>query len=80
MPALVVCSAYVFGYATGKPIYLIESCLQITMAKEEGTKTVVVGGSNDVQQQYCGTVGGQSTDFATIDTEIKVCMPEIVIY
>ena len=52
--------------------------LQVTMAKEEGVKTVVVGGSNDVQQQYCGTVGGQSTAFAIIDTEIKVCILEIV--
>ena len=42
------------------------------MNKEEGSKTVVLGGKNDVQQQYCGTVGGQSTDFSTIDTEIKV--------
>ena len=42
------------------------------MAKEEGAKTVVVGGKKGVQQQYCGTVGGQSTDFSTIDTEVKV--------
>jgi len=42
------------------------------MAKEEGVKTIVYGGRNGVQQQYCGTVGGQSTDFSTIDTEIKV--------
>jgi len=42
------------------------------MAKEEGSKTVVVGGKNDVPQQYSGIVGGQSTDFSTIDTEIKV--------
>jgi hypothetical protein len=42
------------------------------MSKEEGSKTVVLGGRKDVQQQYCGTVGGQSTDFSTIDTEIKV--------
>lgn len=46
---------------------------QITMAKEEGSKTVVLGGKNDVQQEYTGTVGGQSTDFSTIDTEVKVC-------
>ena len=46
--------------------------VQITMSKEEGVKTVVVGGKKSVGQQYCGTVGGQSTDFATIDTEIKV--------
>ena len=42
------------------------------MAKEEGSKTVVYGGRKDVKQEYCGTVGGQSTDFSTIDTEIKV--------
>ncbi|KAF5389577.1 hypothetical protein D9757_004103 [Collybiopsis confluens] len=47
------------------------SLFSITMAKEEGVKTVVLGGKNDVQQAYCGTVGGQSTDFSTIDTEIK---------
>ena len=42
------------------------------MNKEEGAKMVVVGGKSDVTQQYCGTVGGQSTDFSTIDTEVKV--------
>ena len=42
------------------------------MAKEDGVRTVVVGGKNDIPQQYCGTVGGQSTDFAMVDTEIKV--------
>jgi hypothetical protein len=42
------------------------------MSKEEGSKTVVIGGRNAVQQQYCGTVGGQSTDYSTMDTEIKV--------
>jgi len=31
----------------------------------------VLGGKNDVQQEYTGTVGGQSTDFSTIDTEVK---------
>jgi len=30
-----------------------------------------VGGKRDVQQQFSGTVGGQSTDYSTIDTEIK---------
>ncbi|KAF7345744.1 Peptidase S41 family protein ustP [Mycena venus] len=47
------------------------SLFSITMAKEEGVKMVVVGGKNDVQQEYCGTVGGQSADFSSIDTEIK---------
>jgi hypothetical protein len=42
------------------------------MSKEEGSKTVILGGRKGVQQQYCGTVGGQSTDYSTIDTEIKV--------
>lgn len=45
------------------------------MAKEEGAKTVVLGGKKDVQQEYCGTVGGQSTDFSTIDTQVKVSTP-----
>ncbi|KAF8157203.1 hypothetical protein B0H34DRAFT_490777 [Crassisporium funariophilum] len=47
------------------------SLFSVTMNKEEGSKTVVLGGKSDVQQQYCGTVGGQSTDYSTIDTEIK---------
>jgi hypothetical protein len=47
------------------------SLFSVTMAKEEGSKTAVIGGKQDVQQQYCGTVGGQSTDFSTIDTEVK---------
>ena len=45
------------------------------MAKEEGAKTVVVGGKAEIPQKYCGTVGGQSTDFSTIDTEVKVIYP-----
>ena len=45
--------------------------VQITMAKLEGAKTVVVGGKKTVPQQYCGTVGGQSTDFSTVDTLVK---------
>ncbi|TCD64095.1 hypothetical protein EIP91_004537 [Steccherinum ochraceum] len=47
------------------------SLFSVTMAKEEGAKMVVVGGKKDVVQQYCGTVGGQSTDFSDMDTEIK---------
>jgi len=43
------------------------------MAKEDGVRTVVVGGKIDIPQQYCGTVGGQSTHFAMVDTEIKAC-------
>ncbi|KAG5640155.1 hypothetical protein DXG03_000904 [Asterophora parasitica] len=41
------------------------------MSKYEGVKTVVFNGKKGTTQQYCGTVGGQSTDFSTIDTEIK---------
>ncbi|THV02344.1 hypothetical protein K435DRAFT_920625 [Dendrothele bispora CBS 962.96] len=47
------------------------SLFSITMSKLEGVRTIVVGGKHGVTQQYCGTVGGQSTDFSTIDTEIK---------
>ncbi|KAK7472783.1 hypothetical protein VKT23_000890 [Stygiomarasmius scandens] len=47
------------------------SLFSITMSKLEGVKTVVVGGKQGVPQQYCGTVGGQSTDFSMIDTEVK---------
>jgi len=47
------------------------SLFSITMNKLEGTKTVVFGGRDTVKQQYCGTVGGQSTNFATINSEIK---------
>ncbi|KAJ7167423.1 hypothetical protein C8R43DRAFT_985248 [Mycena crocata] len=47
------------------------SLFSITMSKEEGVRTVVVGGNKAVKQEYCGIVGGQSTDFSTIDTEIK---------
>ncbi|KAJ2928526.1 hypothetical protein H1R20_g8538, partial [Candolleomyces eurysporus] len=47
------------------------SLFSISMVKHEGSKTVVLGGKQDVAQQYCGTVGGQSTNFRGIDTEIK---------
>ncbi|KAJ7597534.1 hypothetical protein C8J56DRAFT_322295 [Mycena floridula] len=47
------------------------SLFSITMAKLDHVKTVVVGGKKGVQQQYCGVVGGQSTDWTMIDTEIK---------
>lgn len=42
------------------------------MSKLEGVRTVVTGGSNDSPQEYCGTVGGQSTSFSFMDTELKV--------
>ncbi|KAJ8454078.1 hypothetical protein ONZ45_g19446 [Pleurotus djamor] len=47
------------------------SLFSITMSKHEGVKTVVVGGKKDVKQQYCGIVGGQSTDFSRMDSEVK---------
>ncbi|KAI0717309.1 hypothetical protein C8Q72DRAFT_171611 [Fomitopsis betulina] len=47
------------------------SLFSISMAKREGATTVVVGGKDDIPQQYCGVVGGQSVQFKTIDTEIK---------
>lgn len=52
----------------------LKSITKITMSKWEKVKTVVVGGKRDVQQQYCGVVGGQSTSFSTIDSEIKVSL------
>ncbi|KAF5321011.1 hypothetical protein D9619_001895 [Psilocybe cf. subviscida] len=47
------------------------SLFSITMSKLEGVRTVVVGGKSDVDQEYCGTVGGQAIGFHKIDTEIK---------
>jgi hypothetical protein len=41
------------------------------MAKKEGVRTAVVGGRINTTQQYTGTVGGQSTSFRVIDSEIK---------
>jgi hypothetical protein len=41
------------------------------MKKKQGAKVAVIGGRQSVPQQYTGTVGGQSTSFATIDSEIK---------
>ena len=44
---------------------------KVTMSKLEGAKTVVFGGRKGVNQQYCGTVGGESSTFATINSAIK---------
>ena len=60
-----------FSFLAGFPGSVLTKLDQITMSKLEGAKTVVFGGRNTVNQQYCGTVGGQSVDFATINTEIK---------
>ncbi|RXW18907.1 hypothetical protein EST38_g6941, partial [Candolleomyces aberdarensis] len=47
------------------------SLFSVTMVKHEGSRTVVLGGKQDVAQQYCGTVGGQVQDFRNLDIEIK---------
>lgn len=62
-----VSSGIIFAVA-----YSHRNISQISMAKMEGAKTVVVGGKTGVPQQYCGVVGGQSTHFMEIDSEIKV--------
>lgn len=41
------------------------------MSKLEGVRTAVYGGTQYTTQQYAGTVGGQSTSFKVIDSEIK---------
>lgn len=41
------------------------------MSKKQGVKIAVLGGRQFTAQQYTGTVGGQSTSFAAIDSEIK---------
>ena len=47
------------------------SIFSIHMQKLQGARTVVVGGKKSTPQSYSGIVGGQSTNFATIDSEIK---------
>jgi hypothetical protein len=47
------------------------SLFSANMAKRSGARTVVLGGRPGVRQAYCGVVGGQSTGFGTIDSEIK---------
>ena len=41
------------------------------MVKKHGTKIAVLGGRQGSTQHYAGTVGGQSTSFVAIDSEIK---------
>jgi hypothetical protein len=41
------------------------------MSKKHGVKIAVLGGRQLYPQQYTGTVGGQSTSFTVIDSEIK---------
>jgi len=45
------------------------------MAKKEGSKTIVIGGKDDIPQHYAGTVGGQTLNFAQLDSAIQVCSP-----
>ncbi|QRW11559.1 peptidase family S41 protein [Ceratobasidium sp. AG-Ba] len=47
------------------------SLFSITMATRYKVKTVVVGGRPGTVQQYCGVVGGQSSNFAAMDSEVK---------
>ncbi|KDQ06441.1 hypothetical protein BOTBODRAFT_181596 [Botryobasidium botryosum FD-172 SS1] len=46
----------------------------INMVVKHGVKSAVYGGMPGVQQQYGGTVGGQSLDHTAIDSEIKACL------
>ncbi|KAH7108013.1 hypothetical protein BKA62DRAFT_680695 [Auriculariales sp. MPI-PUGE-AT-0066] len=47
------------------------SLFTISMSVNYGTRSVVVGGKPNTKQQYCGTVGGQSTSYVTMDTQVK---------
>ncbi|KAG8736915.1 hypothetical protein FRC10_008766 [Ceratobasidium sp. 414] len=47
------------------------SLFSITMATKYNVKTVVVGGKPGTTQQYCGVVGGQSSNLVTMDSEVK---------
>ncbi|CAE6419408.1 unnamed protein product [Rhizoctonia solani] len=47
------------------------SLFTISMRTKYNVKTVVVGGKPGTTQQYCGIVGGQSLNFAAIDSDVK---------
>ncbi|KAG8736916.1 hypothetical protein FRC10_008767 [Ceratobasidium sp. 414] len=47
------------------------SLFSITMATKYNVKTVVVGGRPKTTQQYCGVVGGQSTNLVTMHNEVN---------
>ncbi|KAG9125262.1 hypothetical protein FRC07_008331 [Ceratobasidium sp. 392] len=47
------------------------SLFSITMATKYNVKTIVVGGRPGTTQQYCGVVGGQSSNLVTMDSEVK---------
>ncbi|CAG8774796.1 17346_t:CDS:1, partial [Acaulospora colombiana] len=65
------CAIFAVSSAKDELSQLGSYSLQITMQKKEGAKVAVVGGRQSVPQQYTGTVGGQSTSFTAIDSEIK---------
>ncbi|KAF8668075.1 Peptidase family S41 [Rhizoctonia solani] len=47
------------------------SLFSVLMHTKYNVKTVVVGGKPGTTQQYCGVVGGQSSNFAQMDSELK---------
>ncbi|KAG8737546.1 hypothetical protein FRC12_017108 [Ceratobasidium sp. 428] len=47
------------------------SLFSITMATKYNVKTIVVGGRPGTTQQYCGVVGGQSSNLVMMDSEVK---------
>ncbi|KAF8598569.1 hypothetical protein BDV93DRAFT_498597 [Ceratobasidium sp. AG-I] len=47
------------------------SLFSIIMHTKHNVRTVVVGGKPGTVQQYCGVVGGQSSNFAAMDSEVK---------
>ena len=67
--------SYIYTSSLPRAVFLTE-LNQITMGKLEGAKTVVLGGRNTVKRQYCGTVGGQSTSLATINSRDQVGQTE----
>ncbi|KAK0195495.1 hypothetical protein F5146DRAFT_1100975 [Armillaria mellea] len=54
-----------------EPLFKSSEVVIVSNGSSMASKLFVVGGKTDTPQEYCGTVGGQSTDFSTIDTEIK---------
>ncbi|KAH0581281.1 hypothetical protein H2248_012382 [Termitomyces sp. 'cryptogamus'] len=42
---------------------------------KEGVKAVVVGVRENTTQQYCGTIGGQSTDISTTENKDSPPLP-----
>ncbi|KIJ52329.1 hypothetical protein M422DRAFT_243123 [Sphaerobolus stellatus SS14] len=43
----------------------------VVMSKHYNVTTVVAGGKIGTSQQYCGMVGGEDSNFASLDSEIK---------